>query len=310
MQSLKNINRNIKIKNYYFKEIYNGKSYIGNIIDKTLFRLTFCAIMFMYIYIKTQSIIASFNISVGITAIYSLLVYKINKKKLNKNIEIINGDILKDKIYKNLVEQSKEEYVTYIKDLLKEINFKNSDFTIDQDIDIIFEKTKNKSLVRCFQYTDEHKVDINDFGKVLVKAREKGIDRVMLITTSSYAEDIKKSVANFNANIGVDLIDMDGIIKILKNSSIYPNKNKIENIIVQKLNDDRMRLIKESKKNIFGNSSRRYIISGIVLLLFEKFTPYSSYYKLVSYILISLGSILFIKTKLDLVLPKEGIRKQ
>ena len=301
MEYLKKLNDKLKIRRYYSKEINKGKSYIGSLLDKIIMSLIIFVALLIYIYIKTNNIVISSIISIQFIIIYAIVFQKISQKKIDESIACIDKKLVKEKIYKNLIDQTPYAYVEYIEKALKGFSINNTRIYNEKGIDIIGEIREKQIGVKCFQYKEDHKVDVNDVKEFFIELRNKDIKKGMLITTSYFTEDVKLFFKRLEEYIDVKLVDMDELLSKIKKTEIYPSKSEIEKIILQKIRDNRAKVRNEGKKIVSRDSTKKCIISGLMLILFGKITPYEGYYNIVGYVLISLGLVPIIKSAIEVI---------
>ncbi|AFS78264.1 mrr restriction system domain-containing protein [Gottschalkia acidurici 9a] len=301
MEYLKKLNDKLKIRRYYSEEINKGKSYIGSLLDKIIMSLIIFVSLLIYIYIKTNNIVISSIISIQFLIIYAIVFQKISQKKIDESIACIDKKLVKEKIYKNLIDQTPYAYVEYIEKTLKGFSINNTKIYNEKGIDIVGKIREKQIGVKCFQYKEDHKVDVNDVKEFFIELRNKNIKKGMLITTSSFTEDVKLFFKRLEEHVDVKLVDMDELLNKMKKTEIYPSKSEIEKIILQKIRDNRVKVRNESKKIVSRDSTKKCIISGLMLILFGKITPYEGYYNIVGYILISLGLVPIIKSAIEVI---------
>lgn len=301
MESLKSITRKLRIKRYYNIRIKNGMGYMASIMDKIIFRLFIFLSLFTYLYIKLESLFATLALSTIFITAYLLISHRSSDKKLRRNIEIIDNDLIIEKVYKKLMSKSTDSYIEYVKEILDIYGVKNMKNTIRKDLDIIGNIGGEKVGIKCYQYNEEHQVEKNNMKNFFIEIREKDIRSGIIITTSSFSEDAKVYFDNME-DIKVKFITIENIIDIIKDTSLYPKKRDIENMILKQLDDNRLKVKDEGKKIISKDNTKKCIISGIVIILFSKITKYTLYYKSVGFLLIILGLIPIIKISINLIL--------
>ena len=301
MDSFKELRNNLRVKRYYAIKINNGMGYLASLIDKIMFRSFISIALLIYLYIKTNNHILSLILTIIIISIYSLITYKVNRKKLNQNIRIIDKELIVEKVYSKLMSKSTDDYVDYIKDILSNYNVKDMKDIIRKDLDLVGTMNNEKVGIKCYQYSEDHKVDKNDMKNFFIEIRDKDIKKGIIITTSSFLEDARTFFDNMEG-IEVEFITIKDIIEKIKDTNLYPRKKDIKKMILKQLDDNRSKVKNESRKIISKDNTKSCIITGVVIIVFSKLTNYTLYYKAFGILLITLGIIPIIKTLVNLML--------
>lgn len=301
METLKAMTNKLRIKRYYSIKINNGMGYIASLIDKLVFRFFIFLCLFIYLFIKTNNLPITILITSASMFIYLVIAHKVNKKKLKENIKEINKKLTIEKIYRKLMNKSTDNYIEYIKEILENYGVVEMKNTIRKDLDIIGILKGDKVGIKCYQYSEEHKVDENDMKNFFIESRDNDIKKGIIITTSSFSEDAKTFFEHLK-NIEISLMTIEDIIEIIKDTSLYPEQSGIEKMILKELENTRLRVRNEGKKIISKDNTKSCIISGMVIILFSKITMYSLYYKIFGILLIALGLVPVIKASVNLIL--------
>lgn len=301
MDKFKELADKLRIKRYYTVRINNGMGYLGSIIDKVMFRLFVSIVLLIYLYMKSNNHILSLLITIIVIMTYSIIAYKVNKKKLSQDIRNINKELIVEKVYSKLISKSTDDYVDYIKDILHNYDVKDMKNIIRKDLDLTGTVNNEKVGIKCYQYSEDHKVDKNDMKNFFIEIRDKDIKTGIIITTSSFLEDAKSFFDNME-KIEVEFITIKDIIEKIKDTDLYPRKKDIEQMILKELDDNRLKVKNEGKKIISKDNTKSCIITGLVIILFSKITKYTLYYKVFGILLITLGLVPIIKTSVNLML--------
>ena len=305
MSFFKKFSENMKIKKYYSEQINNGKSYIGSIMDKFILGTLISVLILVYLYVKTQSVLASTVVAVLFTIMYSVFLYRINKKKTNKGIKSINQKLVKEEVYKTLVDQDLEEYLEYIQKVLENYKINKIKILNDRQISMIGQLNGELIGIKCYQYSEDHKVDVSNVREFFLKLKSQNIRKGIVITTSSFSEDVKVFFDKLDKYVDIKLVDIEKIINLISETELYPKKSEIEKIILQEINDNKTKARNESKKIVSKDNTKKCIMFGITLILFSRITPYTRYYITVAYILILLGLVPIIKSTVNFILLKD-----
>ena len=279
MKNLKENIEKIRIRRYYTIKINSGRGYIASILDKLIFRFFIFLILFIYAYMKSRNILATLTLTVASIFLYSFLAYRINDKKLKEDIKLINKELIAEKVYKKLISKSTDDYIDYIRDILKNYGIEDMKTTIRKDLDLIGTLRGNSLGIKCYQYSEDHKVNKNDMKNFFIEIRDKNINKGIIITTSSFSEDGLTFFENMD-NIDVEFMTIDDIIGIIKDTALYPKEKDIEEMILKELDNTRLKMRLESKKIVSKDNVKSSIVAGVLIILFSRITKYTLYYKL------------------------------
>ncbi|KNF09955.1 mrr restriction system domain-containing protein [Gottschalkia purinilytica] len=296
ISSTKRFNNNLKIKKFYTEKTGNGKSYIASSMDKALLSFLIWIFIFVYIYYKSNSFFLSTIISTQFIILYIILIRKINKRKLEKNIENIDKSIILNKVYKDIIDYSPDEFVNYIKDVLEKCTLKDTQILNKKDIDLIGILNEKKLGIKCYQHNKEHNVSVSNVRSFFLELRELNIDEGIIITTSDFSDEAVEFSNKVKEHKKIKLINLNNFLNIMKKANMYPSKKQINEMILEEISDNKKR-IKDYGKNVISQSNmKKCFILGIVLLAFSKITPFAKYYRIVAYVLIFLGLVSLIKS--------------
>ena len=306
MENLKRHTERLRIKRFYTIKSNKGRGYIAIVLDKFIFRLFIFSSLFIYIYIKLRNILMTLVMSVVGMFLYSFFAYKNNNRKFKEDMKIVNKELIVEKVYKKLISKSTDDYVGYIKDILSNYGIENMKKTIRKDLDLIGTLNSSQVGIKCYQYSEEHKVDKNDMKNFFIEIRDKNINKGIIITTSSFSEDGEVFFDNMD-NMEIEFMTIDNIIEIIKDTSLYPKEKDLEEMILKELDDTRLKTRLEGKKIVSKDNIKRCVITGVLIVLFSKITKYTLYYKLTGMFLISLGLMPIISSGVNLILSGNTI---
>ena len=295
MKKVKNklieISNKIRLKRYYTERSSDGKTYIATIVDKIVFRTFITLGCFFFILFNTKSILFSSLISLQMFILYNILAYKINQKRLNKRTERINHTVVSKKILKDLLNKSPYDFEEYIKEVIEKCGFKNIKSINKKDVDLIGILGDQKIGIKLYQYNSDYKVSINNIRDFFLELRELEISEGIVITTSTFSKDIDSFLPKLKNYANIRLFDLEAIVKLMKKADMYPSEPEIKRIILSEIAENRPKLKNYKETILSKNKTLKYFVIGIMLLVFSRITPYKSYYKIVSYVLMSIGVI-------------------
>lgn len=278
-----------KLKRFYLEKKGNGKSYAATLFDSIVFKLLFSIASFAFFYFRTEDMWFSIIISVQFLILFSLITYKVNKIKMAKTIKKVNGQVAKREIYKDLTNETPYDFVENIRDNLGKCNIDNLEISSERDLDLIGYFHGEKIGIKCLQYNSDYKVNINIIREFFLSLRKHDLKEGIVITTSSFSEDVKDFLPKLQKHVKIHVIGLDKLIEIMKRAETYPSEKEIQSIILNEIAHKKRRL-KEYRDTVLSKGkTTRYILIGIMIYFLGKATNYRIYYTAVSIILITLG---------------------
>jgi len=291
---LSEIRKKMKLKKYYVEKLDEGKTYIATIIDKIIFRVIIVLIVFFMLLVNSNSTLFSILITSQLYMIYHFIAYKINKNRMKKRINKINKIVVEEKIFKDLINKPPYEFISYIEEILRKCGFKNIQLLNSKDIDMIASIARRKVGIKCYQYNTDYKVSINNIRDFFLELRRLKIEEGIIITTSTFSKDIDSFLPKLSNYVDIKLFDIVDITKLMKKAELYPSEGEIKRIILSEISESRPRLVNYKETVLSKNKILKYFLIGAILNLFSRITLYQTYYKVASYILISIGIITLI----------------
>ncbi|RKD34271.1 restriction endonuclease [Thermohalobacter berrensis] len=291
IDNVKKLLKKRKIKRFYMEELNEGKSHIAMILDSFFIRFFITIIFFVYMYFLTNDMLFAIAITIQVFILLNLLIYKINKMRFIKNVKAINERLAKNKIKKDFLNKTPVEFVEEMKDILEKCGINDLKLKYEKDLDIIGKFQGNTVGIKCFQYEDDYKVTVNEIRDFFLSLRTLEIDQGIVITTSSFSEDVKDFLPKLEKYTKLYLFNLDGLIKLLKKANSYPTKKEIDSMILNKVADKKTK-IKEYREVVLSKGKTfKYFMVGILILIWGRITPYELYYRIAAYVLFFLGII-------------------
>ncbi|EOD01343.1 restriction endonuclease [Caldisalinibacter kiritimatiensis] len=290
-KKIRKVFNNRKIKRYYIEENKKGKTYIAILLDAVLTRILITIIFFGYFLYMTKDLFFSSVLTLQFFILFNLIIYKVNAIKLKKTIKHINEKLAKEKITKDLLNKTPYEFIDYIKMTLEKCAIDDMRIFHQNDIDILGKLNEHTVGIKCFQYTEDNYVDINDIREFFLGLKELDIEEGFVVTTSYFEESVKEFIPKLESHAKIHLIDINEFLKFMKKAELYPRENDIRQIILDKIAERRRKLIEYRKKFLSKGQTTKYILIAVILYLWGRITPYERYYKIVAYVLFGLGII-------------------
>lgn len=268
------INNNKKIlKNYYSKEIRKGRSYRAASMDKILGFIIMFGLLTIILTVKTGYFLLSLYMSLVITFFIINIGALLSKDRKVKKIKIINDELKRKKVLKEINHLNKDGFVNYIKLILDE--YYNTDFQYSRmPLDLIGTIDNEQYGVKCMKIPMDEKVTMRDLDMFMREMQNLKLDEGILITNSYFRDDVKEESK-------IILLDLDNIKDILKELNRYPTEEEIKNYIIDR-HIDRRNKLKTEIRTI--NKRKLFQLYGIfiVFYLISFVVKYSIYYKIMS----------------------------
>ncbi|MBS4540118.1 restriction endonuclease [Clostridium sp. D2Q-11] len=296
-----------KLKSFYISQTKGGKTLIAREVDRLFLSIIIFISLSMFFIVKSKNIYLSVIISLLITISFFILI-KIKKyKELEKSKVWIKENIVIDMIYNELLNKSPEEFMEYFFNMFKDLKFVNLFKSQLKDFNIELEKDYKKIAVKTLQYTRGYDVNEEIVREFFMDLRRNNFDEGIIITTTDYTEEANNLLKKIDKHMKIYLINMRDIVKILKETSMFPKEKDIEGYILNKLSKEKKNISEYSNNLISPSKWKKYFVSGLVLWIFGQFTNFYIYYLIVSIILISLGLVSLIK---KIILSTNGYKKE
>jgi len=272
----------IRLKRYYVESLGEGKTYNAIVLDKIIFRVIILIGLIFITLIFSESFIFSVIFSVQVFILYNLIMYKINKGKLQKKMSLVNQQVVLRKTIRELLNYSPHDFLDYITDILKKYGFDSITRVDKRDLDIIGTISGRKIGIKCLQYDNDYKVGVDVLRDFFVGLKNLKLSEGVIITTSSFTQEAKNLQIKLKKYAHIQLIDPEGLIEIIKVAGLYPSESDIKKIILNEISDSKLHF--KSYRDVVLSRSKiiKYIFLGISMIVFGKFTPYTSYYNLVA----------------------------
>ncbi len=280
-----------RLNNYYLRKSAKGKTYLAILFDAVFVKIIVLTGLFIFFFIRTLDLLFSSIITIQFLILYLIISYKINKVRLKSNIDKVNEEVVKKKVYKDLINKTPIEFVETIKCNLEKLDFAKLDIVSQRDLDLVGELRGKKTGIRCFQFSKDYNVGTNIIREFFLTLRQHELEQGVIITTSSFSEDVKDFLPKLKDHIDIHVIDLNRIIKIMKKAETYPSNKEIDKIILNQIAEKRKKLIEYGNTVVSKKKFAKYLIIATLILFFGRITPYKLYYQIIAVILYILGLI-------------------
>lgn len=275
-----NIKRNIALNNYYAIKIKKGKSIYAVFFDWVFTILIVLLLSFIVMFALTERFILSIIISAILTSMYVSASIRWGRKLNNKKIDKVNEEMANKQVLKNLTKYTNRDFALYVKGLLEKY-YDTSFFEYNKHIDFMGEINGEIYGVKCLKNSLDNQVFPRDLDYFIREMENKNIEEGVIVTSSTFSDEIKD-------RWNYVLIDFEHIKKILKEIGSFPSNEEIEELIISKYNNRKVHL-KEGITTLNKHKMFRFIILGLVLIIFSRFVTYEIYYKIIGILSILIG---------------------
>jgi phosphate/sulfate permease len=284
-KNLKRFQNRLILNNYYTSKIKRGKNLYAALLDWVFMTLVISLVVYIASYRISGSLVIS-SLLAALFASFSLaLLYWNNRRKKNKKIAEINEEIAHKWIINEISKYDNNDFLLWVKEIL-EIYYNTSFHLHAKFIDLIGEIDGEIYAVKCFKCPEDVKVTLKDLENFMMEVKELNIKEAIIITTSYFSDEVKE-------RLNYILMDFERLKMIMKEIGQYPTRADIEDQIISdyKYKKDNMKkvLINRSKERIF-----KFLISGLVIYTYSLFVPYKTYYRIIAFVSIGVGSVLAI----------------
>ncbi|NMB28390.1 MAG: restriction endonuclease [Tissierellia bacterium] len=278
-----NIKRNMILNSYYTRKIKDGKSMKASFLDWISITILVMLFFLITIFNSTKNIIWSIILTLVLMLIYLFMLITWNNRTRTKKINIINENIAEEEILKGIDRQSNDDFLLYTKDLLEKY-YKTIFFEYNNRIDFFGEINREIYGVKCIRGSLESKITLKDIEYYILDMKKKNIDEGIIVTNSYFTEEVKEETNYI-------LMDFDQIKNMLRETNQFPTKEEIEDIVIKQYEGERETL-KEKLSFQMKDKIYKLILLGIGLYIVSSFVSYPLYYKVIAFILITIGMII------------------
>jgi len=289
------------LNNYYTSEIKRGKSLYATMLDWLFTTLAISLFVYVTSYNFFDSLVASSMLAVLSAFFCVTVLYWNNRRKKSKKIAEINDEIAHKWIINEISKFDNRDFLMWIKEMF-EIYYNTTFHLHAKFIDLIGEIEGEIYAVKCFKCPQDVKITLKDLENFMLEVKELNIKEAIIVTTSYFSDEVKEK-------LNYVLMDFEHIKRIMKEIGQYPTRNDIEDQIISDYNYK-----KDNIKKVLKNRSKdrifKFIILGIVLYIYSIFVPYKTYYRIISFISIGVGTVLAIYNVLKYIEGVESTSKE
>jgi len=291
-----NRSNSIRFKNYYSSVKDDKRNAFAKIFDYSMWRMLVFFIAFLYLYLETNRLYISILLSSASFIVVHSLAIRGRKRKFEQMKDQKRRYIASQRVYNELMNKTVDEMKEYIKEIFSTIGFVKFKFKeVDQRYILLNSVYKEEEIMLLFNiYKNDFDVEVKEVKEFIDVLEESKIKKGILITTSDFTNDSYDYVSNLNENCGLLLVNKEQLLKIIENNGLFPNDEEIDEIIESKISKREKKWDKYKKSALSKNKVKGYVILSIYLAVTAWYTPYTTYYMIVSSVILALASITFI----------------
>jgi len=280
---INSLKRSFILNNYYNSIIKKGKNIQATFLD-FIFILFFLMIMFTAIvYRLTQDVFLAFSIGIVIGLTYIVLLSLWNRRTKEKKILKINEEIADNELIKEIEQKDNREFLFYVKDILEKY-YNTNLCEYNRYIDFVGEINGDLYGIKCIKLPFDAKLDLDKVESFNREMKKKNIKGGIIVTNSYFKEELKNRTNYI-------LIDFNKIKEMLKAVGSYPTQKDIEDIIISKY-EDKKDMIKEKITSKDKGKILKFMLLGVILILYSPFVSYTLYYRIMGFLSIGIAILL------------------
>ena len=271
----------------------------ASFLDWIFITITIVVFFLITIFNSTKDTIWSTALTLVLVIAYLFVLITWRSGIRAKKIGKINEAMGEEKITKRIEKLNNNDFLLYMKDLLEEY-YNTKLFKHYGHIDFTGEINEDIYGIKCIKTTSGGKVDYQDIENYIEDMKNNDIDEGIIISNSYFTEKVKQ-------NPYYILIDFDYMKGILKKIGQFPIGEEIEDMIIERYKSEKGTL--EEKLGLpMKNKIYKFILLGIVLYLVSAFVSYPLYYRIMAFVLISVGIIIGVYNVILYLRTKKGIK--
>lgn len=285
-----------RFRKYYLGTLNGDGGAFAKIFDCLLLGIIILAILFLFLYLKTNKL----YLSIFITSVVGAVFYTMGMRNEVRRFQQIKKQkrqyIAKQKVYNEIMNKTTGEMEDYIKEIFAPLSFNQFEFIEGAPKYILLKSLYrgNKVIIQFNVYRKGFDVELREVKEFIHTMTDNSMKKGILVTTSDFTKDSYGFINKLSKNYTLLLINKEKLLKIIEQNGLFPGKEEIDEIIECKISIKENRL-NEYKKIILSKSKiRGYIILGLYLILTAWYTSYTIYYMIMAGFIMALALITFI----------------
>lgn len=273
---------NTKMQRYYQKKKYGGRSIVARIFDFVMFRFFLLLILFFMLLYFSRSFKVSLLISLFLTIAASLIMLIINRKKIERFIAKDLKRIKEKCLLETLTFMPENEYIDYISKLFDGLNEVKA-------WDNGFLAQKNNRNIYVFHNHPRTDIDVSDILNVLRKSEEP----IAFVSLSNFNENARALCQSMDFE--VTMIPGKRVLELATQKKMLPDEEVAEERAENEMNASLITFEKIKQLALNKTKVRRYIICGVIVLLWSIVTGFKFYYPIIAAVCFILAVLAFRK---------------
>jgi len=273
-----------KLKRYYRKKMYGGRSLLARTVDFIMFRVAILVTIFIAMLQLSRSLTVAGSVSVLVTIAVSIGMYLYRQKKADKFFEKDLQRIREKCLLESLTVMNLKEFTGYIARIFpgtKQFEPVNDGFTADyKGTKIVVLHNHPSSNVSVAQVVDAYRL-CKDGGKPV------------LISLSEYSADAKK----FADSVSMMLVSGQEVLRLAGERGLLPDIHSAEERAKQEMEDTIISMENVRRSAFSRTKVKAYIFCGIVTMIWPLLGVWRIYYPIISILCFVMAFISFRKGK-------------
>lgn len=269
---------------YYRKQMNGGRSIVARTIDFVIFRLFLAFMLFWLLLFFSRSFTVSILISIFLTIAVSLVLFLINQKRTERFIKKDLKRIKEKCLLETLTFMTFEQFSDYMNKILDGIDNV-------QPWEKGFTAKKDNVKVYAFHNHPRSNVDVSDILDVLRGNNES----LILVSLSAFTENAKRLCESMTEDIA--LIPGSEVLKLAAKHNMLPDEEEAEQRSKNEMNASLITLEKIKQTTLSKTKIKRYVICGVIVMLWPLMTGFKFYYPIIAAGCFLLAVLAFRKSK-------------
>jgi len=254
---------------YYQKKMHGGQTFLARAIDFVMFRIFIALIIFFIFLFLSHSFIASVLISIFLTIAAGAVLQLVKQRRLRTFIQRDLNRIKEKCLLESLTFMTLKEYSAYLNELI-------GGFFDVKRCRVGFTAQKDDRKIIAFHNHPLTKIDVNDLLNFLRSCRQP----IVIISLSDFNEETKTLCKSMKQEIS--LISGKQLLELARKKNMLPDEETAERRAEEEMRDTILTIDALKKTVLDKTKARRYIICGVIVLLWSIVTGFRIYYPIIA----------------------------
>lgn len=260
---------------------------LARIVDFIFFRLLIAFVLFLVLIYFSRSTTVSVLISIFTTTAFSLILLIFSRKKVSRYIEQDLKRIKEKCLLEALTFMTIDEYAEYLNVLLgglEDVQVTDMGFTAKMD----------DAIICAFHNHPSDKCGVSHVLHVLREFFDKSL---VLVSLSEFDENAKKLCAHSGQVI--ELLSGSRILELAAEKDMLPNEEDAAERAKMEMNESITTLDKVRETTLSRAKVKRYVICGVIVMLWPLVTGFQVYYPIIAMLCFVLAILAYRKSRID-----------